>query len=204
MDKCNHAMFEDTDTSENKFCHWQNEQEEIVDRITNEREFPIVGYMIKDKEKGILTLQLFPKKQVSDTKHPYDKYYEQFMKLKTGDLMKLYYTSKKHGCTSSFKIDAYDKFVSDSSTDGKYYTRENDDLSYYKGWLTDNNGIDNYAFFTFQVDLSKVLWEFSCKIRISSESTEDKILLDAIILNNGEEEEKEWKMPYSTPLSYRQ
>ncbi len=64
--------------------------------------------------------------------------------------------------------------------------------------------IDNYVFFTFQADLSKVLWELSCKIRISSESTEDKIILDAIILNNGEEEEKEWKMPYSTPLNYRQ
>ena len=60
---------------------------------------------------------------------------------------------------------------------------------------------DGYASFTFQVDLSEVFWKLDCKLRLSSDSTEEDIILDAIILN-GDEDVKEWKLPYSTPLNY--
>ena len=60
---------------------------------------------------------------------------------------------------------------------------------------------DGYASFTFQVDLSEVFWKLDCKLRLSSDSTEEDIILDAIILN-GDEDAKEWKLPYSTPLNY--
>ena len=61
---------------------------------------------------------------------------------------------------------------------------------------------DGYSSFIFQVDLFEVSWELDCKLRLNSDSTDEKIILDAIILNNEEEEVKEWKLPYSTPLNY--
>ena len=62
---------------------------------------------------------------------------------------------------------------------------------------------DNFAYFTFRADLSEVFWELNCKIRISDDSTNDEVVLDAIILDGDDEEEKEWKLPYSTPLNYK-
>ncbi len=62
---------------------------------------------------------------------------------------------------------------------------------------------DDYAFFTFQVDLSGVYWELICKIRFSSDSTDAKPVLDIVILSGGDEESEEWKLPYSTPLNYK-
>ena len=43
---------------------------------------------------------------------------------------------------------------------------------------------NDYASFTFQVDLSDVYWELVCKIRFSSDSTDAKPVLDIIILVN--------------------
>jgi hypothetical protein len=51
------------------------------------------------------------------------------------------------------------------------------------------------------VDLLEVSGELACKLRLNSDSTDEKIILDSIILSNGEEV-KEWKLPYSTPLNY--
>ena len=62
---------------------------------------------------------------------------------------------------------------------------------------------NDYASFTFQVDLSGVYWELVCKIRFSSESTDAKPVLDIVILSEGNEESEEWKLPYSTPLNYK-
>ena len=62
---------------------------------------------------------------------------------------------------------------------------------------------DNFVSFTFKADLSEVYWELNCKLRISDDSTNDEILLDAIIVDGDDDEEKEWKLPYSTPLNYK-
>ena len=75
--------------------------------------------------------------------------------------------------------------------------------SYQKQVSFDNMTKDeeDYVSFTFQVDLSGVFWELECKLRLSSDSTDRKIILDAIDLNN-DQEVSEWKLPYSAPLNY--
>ena len=62
---------------------------------------------------------------------------------------------------------------------------------------------DNFVSFTFEADLSEVYWELNCKLRISDYSTNDELVLDAIIIDGDDDEEKEWKLPYSTPLNYK-
>ena len=62
---------------------------------------------------------------------------------------------------------------------------------------------DNFVSFTFKADLSEVYWELNCKLRISDDSTNDEFVLDAIIVDGDDDEEKEWKLPYSTPLNYK-
>ena len=76
--------------------------------------------------------------------------------------------------------------------------------SYQKQVSFDNMTKDeeDYISFTFQVDLSEVFWELECKLRLSSDSTDGTIILDAINLNN-DQEVNEWKLPYSAPLNYR-
>ena len=79
--------------------------------------------------------------------------------------------------------------------------------SYQKMVSFDNLTKDSeeYTSFSFKADLSEVYWELNCKLKLSIDSTDDNILLDAIILNaDADDEEKEWKLPYSTPLNYRQ
>ena len=64
---------------------------------------------------------------------------------------------------------------------------------------------EGFTSFTFKADLSDVHWELNCKLRVSPDSTDDKIILNAIILNEDDVDdydEKEWKLPYSTPLNY--
>ena len=75
--------------------------------------------------------------------------------------------------------------------------------SYQKQVSFDNMTKDEegYVSFTFQVDLSGVFWELECKLRLSSDSTDGTIILDAINLNN-DQEVSEWKLPYSAPLNY--
>ena len=62
---------------------------------------------------------------------------------------------------------------------------------------------DNFVSFTFEADLSEVYWVLNCKLRISDDSTNDELVLDAIIVDGDDDEEKEWKLPYSTPLNYK-
>ena len=64
---------------------------------------------------------------------------------------------------------------------------------------------EDFISFTFKADLSNVHWELNCKLRVSPDSTDNKIILNAIILNEDDVDdydEKEWKLPYSTPLNY--
>ena len=64
---------------------------------------------------------------------------------------------------------------------------------------------EGFTSFTFKADLSDVHWELNCKLRVSPDSTDNKIILNAIILNGDDVDdydEKEWKLPYSTPLNY--
>ena len=79
--------------------------------------------------------------------------------------------------------------------------------SYQKRVSLDNltKHSEEYTPFSFKADLSEVHWELNCKLKLSIDSTDDNILLDVIILSSdAEDEEKEWKLPYSTPLNYRQ
>ena len=65
---------------------------------------------------------------------------------------------------------------------------------------------ENFISFTFKADLSDVHWELNCKLKVSLDSTDNKMILDAIILNEDDVDdydEKEWKLPYSTPLNYK-
>jgi len=65
---------------------------------------------------------------------------------------------------------------------------------------------EGFSSFTFKADLSDVHWELNCKLRVSPDSTDNKIILNAIILNEDDVDdydEKEWKLPYSTPLNYK-
>ena len=65
---------------------------------------------------------------------------------------------------------------------------------------------EDFISFTFKADLSNVHWELNCKLKVSLDSTDNKIILDAIILNEDDVDDydvKEWKLPYSTPLNYR-
>ena len=62
---------------------------------------------------------------------------------------------------------------------------------------------DNFVSFTFEADLSEVYWVLNCKLRISDDSTNDELVLDASIVDGDDDEEKEWKLPYSTPLNYK-
>ena len=65
---------------------------------------------------------------------------------------------------------------------------------------------EGFTSFTFKADLSDVHWELNCKLKVSLDSTDNKIILDAIILNKDDVDdydEKEWKLPYSTPLNYK-
>jgi len=65
---------------------------------------------------------------------------------------------------------------------------------------------EGYVFFSFKADLSEVFWELNCKLRLSEDSTEEQIILDAILIKGDSEEKEpnEWKLPYSTPLNYKQ
>ena len=65
---------------------------------------------------------------------------------------------------------------------------------------------EDFISFTFKADLSDVHWELNCKLKVSLDSTDIKIILDAIILNEDDVDDydkKEWKLPYSTPLNYK-
>jgi hypothetical protein len=62
---------------------------------------------------------------------------------------------------------------------------------------------EGYSSLTLAVDVSEVFWEFNCKIRLNSDFTEDKPILDVIILEDNSEILKEWKLPYSTPMGYK-
>ena len=65
---------------------------------------------------------------------------------------------------------------------------------------------EDYTSFTLKADLSDVHWELNCKLKVSLDSTDDKIILNAIILDEDDADdfnEKEWKLPYSTPLNYK-
>ena len=62
---------------------------------------------------------------------------------------------------------------------------------------------EGYSNLTLAVDVSEVFWELNCKIRLNSDFTEDKPILDVIILEDNSESLKEWKLPYSTPMDYK-
>ena len=66
---------------------------------------------------------------------------------------------------------------------------------------------EGFVTLNFKADLSDVHWELDCKIKLSPDSTDQRIILDAIILSDDDSGDdydvKEWKLPYSTPLDYK-
>ena len=65
---------------------------------------------------------------------------------------------------------------------------------------------EDFISLTLRADLYDVHWELNCKLKVSLDSTDNKIILNAIILNEDDVDdydEKEWKLPYSTPLNYK-
>ena len=69
-----------------------------------------------------------------------------------------------------------------------------------------DNDEDGYTQLSFSADLSEVFWELNCKIKLSEDSTEEEMILDAIVMTEDSDENKvrEWKLPYSAPLNYKQ
>ena len=73
----------------------------------------------------------------------------------------------------------------------------------------DNLTKDSEGFVTLNIkaDLSDVHWELVCKIKLSPDSTDQRIILDAIILSDDVNGDyyvvKVWYLPYSTPLNYK-
>ena len=141
----------------------------------------------------------------------------------------IFLTSSFTGCTDStpnrtiitFQIDAYGEdfwiylYTVPRTKMGNFTIVSSDGndtassvYSYQKKISFDDLIKDSEGFtsFTFKADLSDVHWELSCKLRVSPDSTDNKIILNAIILNEDDVDdfdEKEWKLPYSTPLNYK-
>lgn len=64
---------------------------------------------------------------------------------------------------------------------------------------------DSEGFFELSVsaDLKEVYWSYSCKIKISvSESDEDVFLADIVTIEDEQEKEDVWELPYNLPLEY--
>ena len=65
---------------------------------------------------------------------------------------------------------------------------------------------DTAGYFSLSVtaDLSGVYWEYSCKIKIlsDSESEDNQVSAEVILVTDNEEELKFWELPYNVPLEY--
>ena len=67
-----------------------------------------------------------------------------------------------------------------------------------------DNITDSEGYFTLSVtaDLSRVYWEYSCKIKILSDSEDNQVSAEVILVTDNEEELKVWELPYNVPLEY--
>ena len=64
---------------------------------------------------------------------------------------------------------------------------------------------DSEGYFDLSVtaDLKEVYWSYSCKIKISaSESDKEVFLADILVIENEQEKEDVWELPYNLPLEY--
>lgn len=64
---------------------------------------------------------------------------------------------------------------------------------------------DSGGYFDLSVtaDLKEVYWSYSCKIKISvSESDKELFLADILVIENEQEKEDVWELPYNIPLEY--
>jgi len=64
---------------------------------------------------------------------------------------------------------------------------------------------DSGGYFDLSVtaDLKEVYWSYSCKIKISvSESDKELFLADILVIENEQEKEDVWELPYNLPLEY--
>ena len=65
--------------------------------------------------------------------------------------------------------------------------------------ITDSDG---YFALSVTADLSEVYWEYSCKIKILSDSEDNQVSAEVILVTDNEEELKVWELPYNVPLEY--
>ena len=70
--------------------------------------------------------------------------------------------------------------------------------------ISNMTGSDGYFSLSVTADLSNVYWEYSCKIKIlsDSESEDNQVSAEVILVTDNEEELKFWELPYNVPLEY--
>ena len=65
--------------------------------------------------------------------------------------------------------------------------------------MSDSEG---YLNLSVAADLKEVYWHYSCKIKITSESDEDLFFAEVHFIEEDEEKQEIWELPYNVPLDY--
>ena len=65
--------------------------------------------------------------------------------------------------------------------------------------ITDSEGFFNLS---VSADLKEVYWSYSCKIKISFESDDELFLAHIVTIEDEQEKEDLWELPYNLPLEY--
>ena len=65
--------------------------------------------------------------------------------------------------------------------------------------MSDSEG---YLNLSVAADLKEVYWNYSCKIKITFESDEDSFFAEVLFIEEDEEKQEIWKLPYNVPLDY--
>jgi hypothetical protein len=69
--------------------------------------------------------------------------------------------------------------------------------------IADISDSEGYIDLSVTADLKEVYWSYSCKIKISvSESDKELFLADILVIENEQEKEDVWELPYNLPLEY--
>ena len=66
----------------------------------------------------------------------------------------------------------------------------------------DMSDSEGYLNLSVAADLKEVYWNYSCKIKITSESDEDSFFAEVLFIEEDEEKQEIWKLPYNVPLDY--
>ena len=71
--------------------------------------------------------------------------------------------------------------------------------------MNDITNSEGYFELSVTADLYEVYWEYSCRIKISSDldSGDDTVSAEVILTEDDEEEQAIWELPYNVPLEYK-